>query len=152
MSKQRTELILYILHVVHQHSMQARSHGGARGGWAPPGKIWAPPSRPRLPALTFYRYRYWGLFPPPLEFCQPPLLTIPGYGADSMVIKIVFRKLENCHYPLRASLPSQPYRSLNAWSGDLNSVSTGNATPTLLLCQHVQQTSRSGITQPKCQI
>ena len=21
---------------------QARSHGGARGGWAPPGKIWAP--------------------------------------------------------------------------------------------------------------
>ena len=37
---------------------------GARGGWAPPGKIWAPPSRPRLPALTFYRYRYWGLFPP----------------------------------------------------------------------------------------
>ena len=71
-----TQTYPYILEVI-----QARSHGGARGGWAPPGKIWAPPSRPRLPALTFYRYRYWGLFPP-LEFCQPPLLTIPGYGAE----------------------------------------------------------------------
>ena len=52
--------------------------GGARGGSAPPGKNWAPP---RLPALTFYRCRYWGLFPP-WNSVSPPLLTIPGYGAE----------------------------------------------------------------------
>ena len=60
--------------------------GGGRGGAEPPLEKFEPP--PRLPALTFYRCRYWGLFPPPvefcqppLEFCQPPLLSIPGYGA-----------------------------------------------------------------------
>ena len=50
---------------------QARSHGG-RGGLSPPppGQIWAPP---RLPALTFYRCRYWGLFPlPPGILSAPP--------------------------------------------------------------------------------
>ena len=49
--------------------------GGGKGGSAPPGQIWAPP---RLPALTFYRYRYWGLSPPPGILSAPPLLTIPG--------------------------------------------------------------------------
>ena len=34
---------------------QARSHGGARGA-QPPLEKFEPP--PRLPALTFYRYRY----------------------------------------------------------------------------------------------
>ena len=43
---------------------QARSHGGARGAEPPLERFEPPPSRPRLPALTFYRYRYWGLFPP----------------------------------------------------------------------------------------
>ena len=51
---------------------QARSHGGGRGGLSPPWKNLSPPSRPRLPALTFYRYRYWGLFPPPGILSAPP--------------------------------------------------------------------------------
>ena len=52
--------------------IQARSHGG-RGGAEPPlEKFEPPPSRPRLPALTFYRYWYWGLFPPGILSAPPP--------------------------------------------------------------------------------
>ena len=64
---------------------QARSHGGGEGGWAPPGKIWAPPLG--CPPWHFIGVGIEVYSPPlefcqpPLEFCQPPLLTIPGYGA-----------------------------------------------------------------------
>ena len=61
-----------------QPHLQARSHGG--GGLSPPGKIWAPPRRPVPFAVTIGVEVY-----PPLEFCQPPLLTIPGYGAAHLL-------------------------------------------------------------------
>ena len=55
---------------------------GGRGGAQPPpppGKIWAPLGCAVPFPVTIGIEVYPP--PPPLEFCQPPLLTIPGYGA-----------------------------------------------------------------------
>ena len=66
-------------HVGPLAKYQARSHGGVRGGSAPPpGQIWAPP---RLP-VPFPVTIGIEVYPPrPGILSAPPLLTIPGYGA-----------------------------------------------------------------------
>ena len=74
-------------HVGPSAKYQARSHGGGggRGGLSPPMTNLSPP--PRLPvpfAVTIAVLRFIPP-PPPPEFCQPPLLTIPGYGAAKLV-------------------------------------------------------------------
>ena len=63
-------------HVSPSAKYQARSHGGG-GGAQPP---WTNLSPPRLP-VPFAVTIGIEVYPPPPEFCQPLLLTIPGYGA-----------------------------------------------------------------------
>ena len=62
-----------------QGDNQARSHGGARGGGgsAPPLEKFEPPLSCAVPFAVTIGIEVI----PPLEFCQPPLLTIPGYCA-----------------------------------------------------------------------
>ena len=53
--------------------------GGGEGGAQPPGNIWAPPIGCAVPFAVTTGIE---VYPPWNSVSPPPLLTIPGYGAD----------------------------------------------------------------------
>ena len=55
---------------------------GGRGGAQPPLEKFEPPPRLRCHFAFCRNYSIGIEVYPPLEFCEPPLLTIPGYGAE----------------------------------------------------------------------
>ena len=64
--------VLLTASLITERYTQARSHGGARGGWAPPLEKFEPP----LAGLGCPPWHFIGIgfevYSPPLEFCQPP--------------------------------------------------------------------------------
>ena len=68
--------VFFFFFFFHFHESRPVATGG-RGGAQPPLERFEPPLGCTVPfAVTIGIEVY-----PPLEFCQPPLLTIPGYGA-----------------------------------------------------------------------